>query len=368
MLFVVLGVSNGAAENVDVKELYRPRSVHHYDLSYNYALYELTFVYEIRARSGEKKITREKLTLKNNRIYKQTAAVTTYTFPDRKYFKRHKFDIDLFNNFGEFFFTDIDINNDGYKERVITNYIDVYGIWLLKAARKDADREEYEEYLKELGENYVNYDNKTAIHILIQDGKTTKYILDKVIDLNTRFAWTSPHGIVPMKYKDMIIFLVLFGCNYSISGENFFFRLYDNNWNLLFQSAKVGHFSDGIGIIAPTIIDLDRDGNEEIILSSYFVSKGEYTGIDILKIIKSKDAPRTIYLRPGRDRFYGEDVKFIQRRLLAEGINIGPDGVDGYYGPDTRKGIIEFQKRKELLVTGVVDKAMWEALKKEKKE
>lgn len=364
MLFVVLGVSHGAAENVDVKELYRTGSVHNYDLIYNEDLHELTFVYEIRERNGESNITSKKLILKDNKITEQTSTLTTYTFPEKKYLKPHKFDIDLFNNFGEFYFTEVDINSDGDKERILTNYVPVFGIWLLRAAKRETDKKTYEESLKEFGEKYENYENKITIHILIEDSSRGKYILDKAIDLNTKFAWTSPHGIVSMKYKDMTMLLVLFGRGYGIDGAEYFFRLYDNNLKLLFQSVPKFKFLNNI--IAPEIIDLDNDGIDEVI--QFSDSANESPSMRILQIIKSKDAPRTIYLRKGGNRFHGEDVKFIQKRLLEEGIDIGPDGIDGYYGPDTRKGIIEFQKRKELLVTGVVDKAAWEALKKEKKE
>ena len=355
MLFVVLGVSHGAAENVDVKELYRTESVHNYDLIYNDTLHELTFVYEIRERSGERNITSKKLILQDNKITEQTSSVTTYTFSDIEFLKPHKLNIDQFNNFGEFFFTEVDMNNDGYKERILTNFVPVGGIRYFKMGDITEDSEHYKKF--------KDYKDKVAIHILIQDGKTKQYVLDKVIHSNDG-GFISPYGIVPLQYKDTIMFLILIAYETGVSGWNYYFRLYDNNWNLLFQSTS--DFDFYRNIIAPEIIDIDGDGIDEVMLFIHDV--GGTPAMRIFQIIKSKDAPRTIYLRPGGDRFYGEDVKFIQRRLLAEGIDIGPDGVDGYYGPDTRNGIIEFQKRKELLVTGVVDKATWEALNKEKKE
>ena len=203
-----------------------------------------------------------------------------------------------------------------------------------------------------------------TIHILIEDGKTKEYILDKVIYSEKGLHGTSPLGIVPLKYKDMIMFLVLFGYQSGISGGEYFFRLYDNNWDLLFQSRSEFEFYDNV--IVPEIIDLNNNGIDEVILFSNDVGGG--AAMRILQITKSKDVPRTIYLRLGGDRFYGDDIKFIQWRLLAEGIDIGPDGVDGYYGPDTRIAIIEFQKRNRLLKSGVVDKATWKALRKEEEE
>ena len=89
-----------------------------YDLIYNDTLHELTFVYEIRERSGERNITSKKLILQDNKITEQTSSVTTYTFSDIEFLKPHKLNIDQFNNFGEFFFTEVDMNNDGYKERI----------------------------------------------------------------------------------------------------------------------------------------------------------------------------------------------------------------------------------------------------------
>lgn len=41
----------------------------------------------------------------------------------------------------------------------------------------------------------------------------------------------------------------------------------------------------------------------------------------------------------------GADVRAVQQRLLELGYNIGPDGVDGKFGKDTRDAVIQFQKR-----------------------
>ena len=97
MLFVLLGVSHGAAENVDVLTIYKGETgyeVADYDLLFHRDLNELTYVYK-----KDDKIIIKKLVFKNNKITEQTSKATTYTFPERKYLKRHKFNIDLFKNF-----------------------------------------------------------------------------------------------------------------------------------------------------------------------------------------------------------------------------------------------------------------------------
>ena len=47
----------------------------------------------------------------------------------------------------------------------------------------------------------------------------------------------------------------------------------------------------------------------------------------------------------------GEDVKALQRELLAKGINPGP--VDGIFGPKTEDAIKRFQERFHLEVDGI---------------
>jgi hypothetical protein len=61
--------------------------------------------------------------------------------------------------------------------------------------------------------------------------------------------------------------------------------------------------------------------------------------------------PEAAYLSPAYEelylkepRFHGEEVKTLQRFLLFMGFDIGPDGIDGWFGPDTEKAVLQFQK------------------------
>jgi hypothetical protein len=49
-----------------------------------------------------------------------------------------------------------------------------------------------------------------------------------------------------------------------------------------------------------------------------------------------------LYLK--EPRFFGEEVKTLQRFLLFMGLDIGPDGIDGWFGPDTEKAVLQFQE------------------------
>lgn len=55
-------------------------------------------------------------------------------------------------------------------------------------------------------------------------------------------------------------------------------------------------------------------------------------------------------------------VAMVQRALLVEGYDIGPDGVDGDLGPDTKRALGQFQLNNRLPVTGLTDLATLKAL------
>lgn len=60
----------------------------------------------------------------------------------------------------------------------------------------------------------------------------------------------------------------------------------------------------------------------------------------------------------------GEQVKTIQRLLLALGYSLAPYGVDGDFGSVTDKAVRAFQKAEGLSVDGIVGKNSWTALLK----
>ena len=54
--------------------------------------------------------------------------------------------------------------------------------------------------------------------------------------------------------------------------------------------------------------------------------------------------------------------KWLQTRLKELGYNIGKAGIDGYFGKDTKKVVISFQKKKGLKPDGVVGQDTYKAL------
>jgi peptidoglycan hydrolase-like protein with peptidoglycan-binding domain len=64
---------------------------------------------------------------------------------------------------------------------------------------------------------------------------------------------------------------------------------------------------------------------------------------------------KELFLVKSGQRMSGPDVERLQKYLAYNGIDIGPDGVDGWFGKDTDKALREFQKKQKLKVTGRID-------------
>jgi len=58
----------------------------------------------------------------------------------------------------------------------------------------------------------------------------------------------------------------------------------------------------------------------------------------------------------------GGDVKGVQRELMARGFGVGSHGADGIFGRGTENGVRLFQRKKGLLVDGIVGKKTTRAL------
>jgi hypothetical protein len=59
----------------------------------------------------------------------------------------------------------------------------------------------------------------------------------------------------------------------------------------------------------------------------------------------------------------GEAVRELQQALAVLGFNPGP--VDGFFGPSTRKAVIEFQEANDLVADGIVGQKTAEAMNRE---
>lgn len=55
-------------------------------------------------------------------------------------------------------------------------------------------------------------------------------------------------------------------------------------------------------------------------------------------------------------------IKWLQNRLIELGYSVGKSGVDGYFGDDTKKAVISFQKHMHLNPDAIVGQYTYEAL------
>jgi N-acetylmuramoyl-L-alanine amidase len=58
----------------------------------------------------------------------------------------------------------------------------------------------------------------------------------------------------------------------------------------------------------------------------------------------------------------GKEVLDVQSRLSGLGYDVGTDGVDGLFGPDTQAAVLCFQQKIGLLVDGIVAENTWQEL------
>ena len=55
-------------------------------------------------------------------------------------------------------------------------------------------------------------------------------------------------------------------------------------------------------------------------------------------------------------------VKWLQQRLINLGYSIGKYGIDGSFGPDTKKAVKLYQKNNNLKIDGIVGKSTYKKL------
>lgn len=60
--------------------------------------------------------------------------------------------------------------------------------------------------------------------------------------------------------------------------------------------------------------------------------------------------------KDGKYLYRGEDVKALQKMLIAQGYSCGKSGADGIYGKDTEDAVISFQIAKKIKIDGIVGK------------
>ena len=137
-----------------------------------------------------------------------------------------------------------------------------------------------------------------------------------------------------------------------------FLRLYSSEMGLLAQSSTLVHV-DTNRIPALVQADLTGDGSSEYIL--FGTSPGSVP-VAVVDVRRSSNTRRVLALQECGTRMNGSDVRALQAALERRGFSVGPYGVDGWYGPDTRAAVIRFQRASGLPVTGVVADADWTVL------
>ena len=108
------------------------------------------------------------------------------------------------------------------------------------------------------------------------------------------------------------------------------------------------------------LADLTGDGQDELLF--FATASSPDTTVLVYRFTRRIADHRVLGLNVCSERMNGPDVTSLQMALLRRGFQVGPRGVDGWYGPDTRAAVVRFQRASGLPVTGVVDAAVWAAL------
>jgi hypothetical protein len=143
-----------------------------------------------------------------------------------------------------------------------------------------------------------------------------------------------------------------------MAGANGGFRLYNEQMEVV---------SELTGVVSvdrnryPDILQLDvtQDGMPEIVVISS--APNPETPLAVIELVRH-NGPPVFGFHLCTVRANGPDVVRLQRLLEQRGYSVGPSGLDGWYGPDTRAAVIRFQRDEGLPVTGMVTATVWNAL------
>jgi hypothetical protein len=142
-------------------------------------------------------------------------------------------------------------------------------------------------------------------------------------------------------------------------GRRIGFRLYTPRGELV---ATTDHDLAFDPNLVPDVVlaDLTGDGVREVI--AFATDPDAVSPIVVYRFARRDGAPRVLSFSLCSPRMNGDDVRSVQRALVRAGFAVGPNGIDGWYGPDTRAAVIRFQRSRSMPVTGVVDDAVRAAL------
>ena len=253
---------------------------------------------------------------------------------------RIKRDIPDFGNYGEFY--RLTIGNDN--EELLINHLPITGIRFYDMGMISDSK-------------YESYEVKKSIYLVSKNRGPV------LIDKNSHSIeeLISPLGLYKINNSGETLYLIPFAYESGVSAGDYFIRIYNEDLHLKFQSAEIaGYFPDGI--IDPIIVDLNNDNKDEIILFSSTMSP--YNNFSVYSLENSYISKKLIELDPHGKRMHGEDIITLQTELQRKGYDIGPDGIDGWYGHDTYNAVIHYQKDNNIIPTGVVDELTWEKILK----
>jgi hypothetical protein len=100
-------------------------------------------------------------------------------------------------------------------------------------------------------------------------------------------------------------------------------------------------------------VDLTGDGERELVFFS--TAPGAARPVLVYRFERRNGGARILAFNLCSVRMNGADVARLQRALEGRGFGVGPHGIDGWYGPDTRAAVIRFEREADLPVDGIVD-------------
>ena len=96
--------------------------------------------------------------------------------------------------------------------------------------------------------------------------------------------------------------------------------------------------------------DIDRNTIKELQLALNKTFKSEL----VIDGIIGKNTTKVLNKVALMNYCSNELVKFVQRRLIIKGYDVGKDGADGKFGKNTEKAVRKFQQSRKLSVDGIV--------------
>lgn len=194
-------------------------------------------------------------------------------------------------------------------------------------------------------------------YLLAADGRVQeRCVLEpNITAVEDRMTTTGAWWVHPFGEPHLLVGILGAGSD----GRRWGLRLHNENMEIV---ATAGSETDVDVNRMPDLIPVDLSGNGEQELLFFATSPESPQPFSVYRFARRDGDHRVLAFNLCSERMNGLDVTRVQTELLRRGYGLGPHGVDGWYGPDTRAAVIRFQRAEGLPVTGVVDDAVLEAL------